>query len=86
MPIYVVIATSDPLDETIKGKFEQAARIQASEGVWFVRSPRLSSEEVGKDLGISVGKLSGIVVTAKHYAGAAAGALVEKLSAWEREP
>ncbi len=85
MPIYVVIATSDPLDETIKSEFDQAARIQANEGVWFVRSPRLSSEEVAKDIGISVGKLNGIVVTAKHYSGVAAGAIVEKLSAWDRE-
>lgn len=85
MPIYVVIATSDSLDEAIGGRFDQASRIQASQGVWFVRSPRLSSEEVAEDIGISVGKLSGIVVTAKHYSGVAAGAIVEKLSVWEQE-
>lgn len=85
MPIYVIIDASDVLTEVVEENFDQAARINVTHGVWFVRSPRLSSGEVARDLGISVDGLNGIVVTAKHYSGVAGGSVVEKLSAWEAE-
>lgn len=83
MPIYVVIATGEPLDADVQRLFPDEDRCQASSGVWFVRSPRLTSSEVVNDLGIKPGAKNGIVVTAKHYDGVAGRGLVEKLSAWE---
>lgn len=83
MPIYVVIATGEPLDADVQRLFPDEDRCQASSGVWFVRSPRLTSSEVVNDLGIKLGVKKGVVVTAKHYDGVADRGLVEKLSAWE---
>ena len=83
MPIYVVIATGESLDADVQGLFSDEDRCQASSGVWFVRSPRLTSSEVVNDLGIKPGGRNGIVVTARHYDGVADRGLVEKLSAWE---
>ena len=83
MPIYVIIATGEPLDAEVQRLFPDGDRCQASSGVWFVRSQRLTSSEVVSDLGIRPGAKNGIVVTAKHYDGVADRGLVEKLSAWE---
>ena len=83
MSIYVIIATGGSLDEEVRRRFADQDRCQAIPGVWFVRSPRLTSSEVAQDLGIKVGTASGIVVTARHYDGVADRGLVEKLSAWE---
>lgn len=83
MPIYVIIATGESLDAEIQRFFPDQDRCQASPGVWFVRSPRLTSSEVVSDLGIKPGGRNGVVVTAKHYDGVAGRGLVEKLSAWE---
>ena len=83
MPIYVIIATGEALDAEVRRLFPDQDRCQAIPGVWFVRSPRLTSSEVARDLGIKVGATSGVVVTARHYDGVADRGLVEKLSAWE---
>lgn len=86
MPIYVVIATGQPLDAEVEALFTEQDRCQAMPGVWFVRSRRLTSSEVVNDLGIKLGKRNGVVVTAKHYDGVTGRDLVEKLSAWEEMP
>ena len=83
MPIYVVLSTSRSLDPDVEQLFPDPDRCRVSEGVWFVRSQRLASAEVARDLGIARGDKGGVVVTAKHYSGVADRDLVEKLSVWE---
>lgn len=64
--------------------FGDADRCKVTDGVWFVRSPRLATSEVASDLGIEVGTRSGIVAAISRYDGVAERRVVEKLTAWER--
>ena len=84
MNIYVVIAQREPLDDRIDSNFEESDRCKLRDGVWMVRSPRLTSSEVAGDLGIKP-DLVGIVVKAANYDGRAHREIVQKLSAWESE-
>ena len=86
MPVYVVIATTEPLDQEVARVFDEQSRSQAAPGVWFVRSARLSTSDVMNDLGIRQGAKSGIVVAAQHYNGIGPADLVEKLVRWREQP
>ena len=87
MPIYVVIASltpvGPPLEEAMHTVFDESDRHEALPGVWFVRSPFVTSAQVRDALGIKVGGPNGIVVATRHYTGAAEADLVEKLKVWE---
>ena len=85
MSVYVVIATGAPLDSEVARVFDDQSRSQAAEGVWFVKSSRLSSSDVVKDLGIGMETKSGIVVSAQYYDGVGPSDLVEKLVRWRNE-
>ena len=84
MNIYVVIEQREPLDALIGSNFEDSDRCKLRDGVWMVRSSRLTSSEVVGDLGIKP-NLVGIVVKAANYDGRAQRDIVQKLSAWESE-
>ena len=85
MQIYVVIATTSPLDDVIRENFDEQNRSQAASGVWFVRSARLSTSDVMNDLGIGPGAKAGIVVAAQYYNGVGPADLVEKLGRWREQ-
>ena len=84
MNVYAVIAQDAPLDELVESNFEDSDRCKLRDGVWMVRSSRLTSSEVVGDLGIKP-DLVGIVVKAANYDGRAHREIVQKLAAWERE-
>ena len=87
MPIYVVISPPPPnersISEAVSSQFEENDRHEVLPGVWFVRSPFVTTEQVRNKLGIDVGKASGIVVATSRYNGVADRELVEKLQVWE---
>lgn len=87
MPIYVVISSREPggksLAEQVNADYTENDRHEVLPGVWFVRSPFITSDQVRDSLNIKVGGNSGIVVAASRYTGIADRALVEKLQVWE---
>jgi hypothetical protein len=89
MPLYVVIASPQPAGETlserIRSGFDESDRQEFRPGVWFVRSPLVTTAQLRDQLGIKVGGHSGIVVAAVsgRYTGVADGTFVEKLQVWE---
>lgn len=85
MQVYVVIATTTPLDPVVARLFDEQNRSQAAAGVWFVRSPRLSTSDVMNDLGIGPNANAGIVVAAQYYNGVGPADLVEKLVKWREQ-
>lgn len=85
MSVYVVISTTDSLYEAVAQQFDEQNRSQAAPGVWFVRSPRLSTSDVMNDLGISAGTRNGIIVAAQYYNGVGPADLVEKLVRWREQ-
>ena len=84
MNVFVVIAQEEPLDDHVDSNFEEPDRCRLRDGVWMVRSSRLTSSEVVADLGIKP-DLVGIVVKAANYDGRASREIVQKLSAWDSE-
>lgn len=82
MNVYVVISQSRPLEQLIDSNFEESDRCKLRDGVWMVRSSRLTSSEIVEDLRIKP-DLSGIVIKAANYDGRAPREIVQKLSAWE---
>ena len=85
MSVYVVIAGSQPLDHVVTEKIDEQNRSQAARGVWFVRSERVSTTDVMKDLGIGEGARDGIIVAAQYYNGVGPVDLVEKLARWRAQ-
>ena len=81
---YIVIDYRQDCGNRIEAVFGDADRCKVTDGVWFVRSPRLATSEVASDLGIEVGTRSGIVAAISGYDGVAERRVVEKLTAWER--
>ena len=89
MPIYVLITPPHPpaetLNELIRTSFDENDRHEIRSGVWFIRSPLVTTAQLRDQLGIKVGGHSGIVVAAVsgRYTGIADGTFVEKLQVWE---
>lgn len=85
MPTYFIYDTDGAISPLIEEQFSDQDRCSVGPHAWFVRSQRLASAEVAKDLGIAAVGKNAIVVTAKHYAGTANRTVVEKLAAWESD-
>ena len=87
MPIYVVISPvqefGESLNDKIKADYTENDRHEISPGVWFIRSPFVTTEQVRDNLDIKVGGNNGIVIATARYTGIAERALVEKLQVWE---
>lgn len=89
MPIYVLITSPNPggetLDRLIRSSFDESDRHEFRPGVWFVRSPLVTTAQLRDKLGIEVGGHNGVVVAAVsgRYTGVADGTFVEKLQVWE---
>ena len=66
MPIYVVISPvqefGESLSDKIKADYTENDRHEISPGVWFIRSPFVTTEQVRDNLDIQVGGNNGIVV------------------------
>ena len=85
MPIYVVIAADGSLASEIEKRYSEEDRCQVNANTWFVRSARVTSATVAADLGIEVGKNTGIVVALKFYSGTADARIAETIDKWESE-
>lgn len=89
MPIYALIASPHPtgetLNELIRSSFDENNRHELRPGVWFVRSPLVTTAQVRDQLGIKIGGQYGVVVAAVpgRYSGVGDGTFVEKLKVWE---
>ena len=88
MPIYAVIASPNPAEETlnelIRSSFDESDRHELRPSVWFVRSPLVTTEQLRDQLGIEMGGRNGVVVAAVpgRYTGVADATFVEKLKVW----
>ena len=82
---YVILSSENAVTLAIQKTFPANDYILAMPNVWLVRSERFAAD-VMKDLDLRVGGNSGLIVAVAHYNGIADRAVVEKLSAWEREP
>ena len=88
MANYVYVVVSDAaIDEKIRAEFPEGDRLEFSPGVWFVRSPLVTSAEVRDRVGIRLGGQQGIVIAAirGRYTGVANAGFVEKLQVWQAE-
>ena len=86
MPIYAVLDSSKILKEGIERIFQDSDRCQVSSTSWFVKSTKVTSAEVSRDLGITTdGALTGVVIKTIDYSGVASTEIVEKLSIWEQQ-
>ncbi len=88
MPIYVVISPipslgATSLEDAVCSRFHENDRHQVRPGVWLVRSPWVTVDQVRDSLDIKVGGNSGVVIAAGRYTGAADRALANKLQVWE---
>ena len=89
MPIYVLITSPNPagdaLDELVRTTLDESDRHEIRPGVWFVRSPLVTTAQLRDQLDIKMGGHGGIVVAAVsgRYTGIADGTFVEKLQVWE---
>lgn len=89
MPVYALVAPRpddvEPLTAAIKASFVEGDRHSLRAGVWFVRSPHVTSDEVRDQLGIAVGGINGIVIAIVpgRVCGVADKTFVEKLQVWK---
>ena len=88
MPFYVVItsqgADEHAVGEQIRSSFPEADRHEVRPGVWFVRSLLVTSAQIRDQLGIEIGRRSGIVaaVDSGRLSGVWESEFVEKLTVW----
>ena len=84
MNVYAVIAQDATLDALVESNFDDSDRCKLHDGVWMVRSSRLTNSEVLGDLGVKP-DLAAIAIKAQNYDGRSHREIVQKLAAWESE-
>ena len=90
MHTYVLITSpdrgEDALNDLIRSSFAEGNRHEVRPGVWFVRSPLVTTEQLRDQLKIAVtdGHLGIVVaVVSGRFSGAWESVFVEKLRVWE---